>query len=147
MRKIFHYLIILPWCTAFILAPAHLSFAVEGNEKKQSDSNVTSTAPATTSKSMQGDIGTLRPGYVSIIYAQEKGSAGEVVKDYEAVFPVDNSTTFVYKNNLSEFAEGDKIEVTYDEIKWVDEKGVERVERKAKQLKFIRAAIKGLRSE
>ena len=143
----FHYLIILTWCIALILAPAHALSAAQETEKKQSDSDVALTAPATTSKSMQGDIDTLRPDYVTIVYAQDKGSKGEVVKDYEAVFPVDNSTMFVYKNSLSEFVEGDKVEVTYDEIKWVDEKGVERVERKAKQLKFIRSAIKGLRSE
>ena len=147
MRKIFHYLIILAWCTALILASPHSLFAAQESEKKQSDSDAVSTAPVTTSKSMQGDIGTLRTDYVTIIYAQDKGSKGEVLKDYEAVFPVDNSTTFVYKNTLSEFAEGDKVEVAYDEIKWVDEKGVERVERKAKQLRFVRPAVKGLRSE
>lgn len=147
MKKISHYLIILTWCTAFILAPARSLFAAQESEKKQSGSDATATTPATTSKSMQGDISTLRSNYVTIIYAQDKGGEGDVVKDYEAVFPIDNSTTFAYKNSLGEFVEGDKVEVTYDEIKWVDEKGVERVERKAKQLKFIRAAIKGLRSE
>ena len=143
----FGYLILLVWCIALILAPSYSLFSAQESEKKQSDSDAVSTTPTTTSKSMQGDIGTLRTDYVTIIYAQDKGSKGEVVKDYEAVFPVDNSTTFVYKNTLSEFTEGDKVEVTYDEIKWVDEKGVERLERKAKQLKFIRAVIKGLRSE
>lgn len=147
MIKIFHYLIILTWCAALILVPGHSLFAAKDSEKKQSDSVAAATAPATTSKSMQGDIGTLRPDYVTIIYAQDQGGKGEVVKDYEAVFPVDKDTTFVNKKSLSEFGEGDRIEVTYDEIKWVDEKGFERVERKAKQLKFIRAAIKGLRSE
>lgn len=147
MRKTFHYLIILTWGIALILAPAHLLFAVQESEKKQSGSDMASTTPATTSKSMQGDIGTLRPDYVTIIYAQDKGSKGEVVKDYEAVFPVDNSTTFVYKNSLSEFVEGDRVDVTYDEIRWVDEKGVERVERKAKELRFIRSATRGLRSQ
>lgn len=147
MRKVVYYLIILTWCIILLLAPARSLFAAQESEKKQADSAIASTAPAATSKSIQGDIDTLRPDYVTIIYAQDKGSKGEVVKDYEAVFPIDNSTTFEYKKSLSEFVEGDKVEVTYDEIKWVDEKGVERVERKAKQLKFIRAAVKGLRSE
>lgn len=146
MSKAVYGLIILIWCVTFLM-PAYALFAGDENKKNQADSVSAETSPVTTSKSMQGEIDILRKDYVTIIYAQDKGSKGEVVKDYEAVFPIDNSTTFAYKNSLSEFAEGDKVEIAYDEIRWIDEKGVERVERKAKQLKFIRSAIKGLRSE
>ena len=43
--------------------------------------------------------------------------------------------------------EGDKVEILYEETGWIDENGIDRTERKAKEIRFISPAVKGLVSQ
>ncbi len=124
---------------SLLFMSAHMVFAAE--EKAG-----VSTPPATLSKSLAGYIETIRAGYITIIYKEDKGSDNKVVTDHEAVFPIDNNTKVANKKSMSELIPGDKVEIRYNETSWIDENGVGRVERKAIEVRFIKRAEKGLSS-
>ena len=125
---------------ALCLSQATLALAESGKAKKKA------TAPVTVARRVTGEVGVVRFNYITVIYKKETKRDGGI-KDYEMLLPIDDNTKLVHRRSLDQIQEGDTIEITYDETGWVDKKGIGRLERKARQIRFIRAAIKGLRSQ
>ena len=106
-----------------------------------------STPPVTKLMAVSGEIGIIKPHYITVIYKKEKGPGGVGVKDYEMLFPIDDNIELLHRKNIGQLQEGDIIQVLFDQTSYTDKKGVGRIERKAKQIKFIKAAPRGLRSQ
>lgn len=126
-----------------LLAPVSTVSAVEKNQAALSKGS----PPVTVSRIAAGTVGTVRYNYITVIYRTDKDSNGNAISDNEILFPVGKDTTFQFKKSLSEFVEGDKIDVVYDETRWIDENGVGHAERKARQIRFLGSPRKGLVSE
>jgi len=122
-------------------------------EKKDKDkegdtSTATDTAPVIASRSITGEIGTIREGeYITVIYNQGKAADGKTVKDYEIVLPIDEAIALSHVRDISQLNEGDTIEIVYDETSWIDKNGVSRIKHKAKEIRFKKSAVKALRSK
>lgn len=98
----------------------------------------------TTSNSVSGRVGSIRGGYISVIYNTETREDGSI-REWEMLLPVDKNLTLTNRQSLGQIEEGDEITVGYDESNWI-ENDVRRTERKTKTLRFISPAVKGLRS-
>ena len=125
---------------------------VQAEKKKESDKKTTETTtspttPVTASKTITGEIGVIRDTYIIVIYKQDKRADGTTIKDYEMVLPIDENITLSHIKSIGQLNEGDKVQIRYDETSWIDEKGVGRIERRGKHIRFIKPAIKGLRSQ
>lgn len=131
----------------FLILLMGTSFAqkTETKEEGKKDATTLQTAVTVATKTISGQVGVIRPGYITIIYKEETLEDG-TVKDWEMVLPYDKTLTLEHKKGLDQIKEGDTIEIVYYDSGWVDDKGVGRSEKKAKHIRFIRSAPEGLSS-
>lgn len=103
-------------------------------------------APADASvavKQVTGELSLIRPGSISLVYRRDEQRA----MDYEMVFPIGKGVALLRRRALSELQVGDTVRVTYEERAWKEEAtGVERMQRRATTIEFLRSAQAGLRS-
>lgn len=149
-KKILTHTIVVIFSLAISPAYAQQNQAEKQENKKEAEASATTTAPIspmTDLKSITGEVGVVRKEYISVIYRKEKDPDGSIIRDYEMVIPINESVILNRIKSIDDLREGDSVEIGYDETSWVDEKGIGRIERKGKQITFVRPAIKGLRSE
>lgn len=120
--------------------------SIEEAKKTKKIETETSALPITSTKRVKGEVDVIRSDYVTIVYKREKNPSG-TYKEYDMVIPLDDSVSFLHVKDFSEIKEGDTIEIEYEETAWVDKKGVGRLKRKAKKVKFIRTGVKALKSQ
>ena len=94
-------------------------------------------------KHISGQLSVIRPHYLAVEYKQDDDKH----IGYEMAFPIDEHVEFFGpKRSLDELEVGDTVRVTYEEKTWTSEAGQKRMERRAKAVKLVKSAVKGLRS-
>jgi len=94
-------------------------------------------------KEISGTLSTARPNYLSIVYESDKRAGYEK----EMMFMLDDKVKFL-KKNLVQMKEGDEIGVKYEEYFRKTEEGKEEfVKRVTKEVRFIKPASTGLKSD
>jgi hypothetical protein len=120
-----------------------LSFTglVLAQEKGQQKGKVKTTS---TMKEIEGEISGMTKRSISIVYGRDNAKGIE----YEMLLPFAKEGVKVeHKKNLSEFAQGDTVRVSYEEVIEENEQGEKKEGRRAKIISFIRAAEKKSESQ
>jgi len=94
-------------------------------------------------KEVMGEISMITPMDIIITYARDEAKKTE----YDMIFPKDPDLKIINKKSLDEIALGDLVAISYEVRLWTNEEGKDRLKRKVKSVRFIRPAIKGLRSK
>lgn len=98
-------------------------------------------APMTVEQ-VTGELSLIRPGSINLVYGRDD----EQKMDYEMVLPLVPDVKVIRRRDLSELRVGDTVLVTYEERTWEDEAEVERMQRRATTIEFLRPAAANMRS-
>lgn len=110
--------------TVFILSSSLLE-AKEEVGKKNTNAGL---------KSIKGEVGMIRPGYIEVEYALDEEGA------HAMVFPLSKDVEIQNKKSIGEIQQGDAVELTYEERTWITEEGKAQTEIKVKKIRFVKAA-------
>jgi hypothetical protein len=90
------------------------------------------------SKEIQGEVSALCKDFIAISYYFDK----DTNEEKEVLLPLDKYLKVERKGSLAQIGVGDIVFARYEEVKKIDHQGIERLERVAKVISFIRAAEK-----
>lgn len=93
-------------------------------------------------KEVVGEIGTLSPNFISIVYERDT----EQGREYEILLYIDKDVRLVHKKGLKELKPGNRVRVEYREITETTEQG-EKSKRIAQKITYVGPKIKGLRTD
>lgn len=111
--------------TVFILNSSLLEANDAGVSKKNANAGL---------KSIKGEVGMIRPGYIEVEYALDEEGA------HAMVFPLSRDVEIQNKKSIGEIQQGDAVELTYEERTWITEEGKAQTEIKVKKIRFVKAA-------